>query len=160
MIRYQLQCGGGHAFEAWFRSSADYDDQSEKGALRCPVCDGPDVKKAIMAPAIARRGERRADHQAGSAGTRLSAEKQAIAEKLSEAAKRARDYVEKNFDYVGTRFPEEARRIHYGETKEQRIYGEATRAEAKELIEEGIAVAPLPDPKAVGHSPAAKKKLN
>ena len=148
MIKYQLQCGDAHSFEAWFRSSADYDEQAEAGALRCPVCDSRAVKKAIMAPSIATGARRGAPSP------------ESIGDQVAQAARRARDYVEKNFDYVGARFPEEARRIHYGETKKRAIYGEATGAEARELVDEGVAVAPLPDPKKTGLSTDEKKKLN
>lgn len=136
MIKYQLQCADGHGFEAWFRSSIDYDDQADAGDLCCPICDCQDVRKAIMAPAITRSGSRKT----------LSAD--AMGEQILSAARRARAYVEKNFDYVGDRFPEEARRIHYGETSDRPIYGEATRNEARDLVDEGVQIAPLPDPAA------------
>lgn len=130
MIKYRLLCGGGHEFEGWFRDSADYDRQAGDRLVECPVCGDNAVRKAVMAPAVSRRpsSPRRPDAQRD----------------LVEAAKRARAYVEKNFDYVGGRFPEEARRIHYGETEPRRIYGEASGAEVKELAEEGVCVAPLP----------------
>ncbi|MBY0423424.1 MAG: DUF1178 family protein [Parvularculaceae bacterium] len=132
MIKYSLQCQSGCAFEGWFQSMADYDRQAESGRLECPVCGGGSVSKAIMAPAVA-TSEKRSD----------VADMRSV---MLEAAKRARDYVEKNFDYVGGRFPEEARAIHYGEKEERRIYGEATGAEVKSLIEEGVGVAPVPGP--------------
>jgi hypothetical protein len=135
MIKYQLRCKKDHEFEGWFRSSADYDAQAEDGLLECPVCGSNHIKKAIMSPAIARPGD------AGPA--RLAQVRQTMA----EAASRARDYVEKNFDYVGEKFPEEARKIHYGEAKARGIYGEATGKEVKELVDEGVEVAPLPGPK-------------
>jgi len=145
MIRYQLQCGRGCEFEGWFRDSADYDAQAEAGLLECPACGSSDVGKAIMAPAVATSRKREA------AEARLSE----IRKDIGEAAKRARAYVEKNFDYVGDRFPEEARRIHYGEAPERKVYGEATGAEVKELAEEGVPVAPVPGP-----AKPAKKDVN
>ena len=135
MIKYQLRCKKDHEFEGWFRSSADYDAQAEDGLLECPVCGSSEIEKAIMSPAIARGGE--------NAAARVAQ----VHKSMAEAAKRARDYVEKNFDYVGEKFPEEARKIHYGETKPRGIYGEATGKEVKDLVEEGVEVAPLPEVK-------------
>lgn len=131
MIKYQLRCDAEHEFEGWFRSSADYDAQAERSLLECPACGSSVVTKAIMAPAIVQGAARRA----GADRARR---------RMSEAVRRARDYVEKNFDYVGEKFPDEARKIYYGETEERRIYGEATAKEVRELIEEGVPVAPLP----------------
>jgi hypothetical protein len=139
MIKYQLRCDADHEFEGWFRNSSDYDAQAAEGMLSCPSCGSARVGKAIMAPAIA-SGESKA--------VRLAEMRRSIA----AAADRARDYVEKNFDYVGERFPEEARKIHYGETRQRSIYGEASGAEVKALIEEGVEVAPLP-----GAAPAPKE---
>lgn len=133
MIKYQLRCTKDHEFEGWFRSGVDYDLQADEGLLQCPVCGSNDIEKAIMAPAIARK--------AGAA--RLTGARKSMA----EAANRARDYVEKNFDYVGDKFPDEARKIHYGEAKARGIYGEATGKEVKELVDEGVDVAPLPGAK-------------
>ena len=129
MIKYQLLCAREHEFEGWFRDSADFDDQVDRGLLECPSCGSDEVRKAVMAPAIARRKRGSSD---------------AIKRDIMQAMNRARDYVEKNFDYVGEKFPEEARKIHYGETEERGIYGEATRKDVKELVEEGVKVAPLP----------------
>lgn len=149
MIKYKLSCASGCAFEGWFRSSEDFEVQAREGRLECPYCASTEVARAIMAPAIMRGGAAPApDRDARFAQMR---------EAMTEAARRARDYVEKNFDYVGERFPEEARRIHYGETKRRDIYGEATGAEAKELAEEGVAIAPLPPAAA---AVADKKKIN
>lgn len=158
MIKYQLRCDADHEFEGWFRNSSDYDAQAADGLLSCPACGSAKVGKAIMAPAIS-SSETRAQ--------RLADMRRSIA----AAAARARDYVEKNFDYVGERFPEEARKIHYGETSPRSIYGEASGSEVKALIEEGVEVAPLPgvakkDAKTTASSPAApgsaaaKKTLN
>lgn len=133
MIKYQLRCSHEHSFEGWFRSSDDFDAQKAEGALSCPVCGDAAIEKAIMAPAISTgRATKREE--------RLSE----IRSAMTEAAGKARAYVEKNFDYVGQKFPEEARRIHYGETEARGIYGEATPKEAKELSDEGVSVAPLP----------------
>jgi hypothetical protein len=130
MIRYQLQCPEDHGFEGWFRSSADYDGQAAKGLLECPVCGSDQVSKAIMAPAVT-TAEAKEDRAA-----RML--------KMRQFFTQVRKHVETNADYVGDKFPDEARAIHYGDAEERQIYGEATLADAKELLEEGIAVMPLP----------------
>jgi hypothetical protein len=145
MIKYQLKCGAGCSFEGWFRSSGDFDAQAADGGLECPSCGSVEIERAIMAPAVVTGGApRREERLAG------------MREAMADAARRARDYVEKNFDYVGERFPEEARRIHYGEVKERNIFGEASGKEVKELVDEGVSIAPLPPAPAE----AEKKKLN
>jgi len=147
MIKYQLKCAGGCSFEGWFRSSEDFDAQAADGALECPFCASTRIERAIMAPAVVTGG-----------GKRREERHSVMRQSMAEAARRAREYVEKNFDYVGDRFSEEARKIHYGETEERSIYGEATGKEVKELVDEGVSVSPLPAPPAVAE--AAKKKLN
>jgi hypothetical protein len=129
MIKYLLRCAHDHEFEGWFGSMADYDSQAADGLLECPFCGTAEVGKAIMAPRISSGAE---------------ATSPAMREAFGRAMRRARDYVEKHYDYVGERFPEEARRIHYGESDARRIYGEATGAEVRELISEGVAVSPVP----------------
>ena len=134
MILYNLVCSNSHAFEGWFRDSAAYDEQAEGGILSCPSCGSHKVGKAVMAPAVS--------------GTRKSTSA-AEAKTLRQFATGLRKYVEQNADYVGPAFAEEARKIHYGEAEERHIYGEATLEEAKDLLEEGVDVAPLPpDPDA------------
>lgn len=131
MIVYSLQCAKGHAFEGWFRDSAAYDAQAADGTLVCPVCDTRKVAKAPMAPSLpAAVGERKNAPEA--------------LRKMRQFVTGLRKYVEDNAEYVGPRFPEEARKIHYGESEERHIYGEASLEEARELIEEGVDVAPLP----------------
>lgn len=141
MIKYKLTCSQEHAFEGWFRSSADYDEQSDARAVECPICGSSETRKAIMAPAIARRSR---SGNPGPTGDAREARLRELKEHFAEAAQRARDYVEKNFDYVGDQFPEEARRIHYGESDDRRIYGEASVKDAQDLAEEGVEIAPLP----------------
>lgn len=140
MIKYQLVCSEGHEFEAWFRSSDDYDVQAERGVLECPHCGDGNIKKAIMAPAVktGRARDRARDKE-------IAHRLRTVQAQVAEAAGRARDYVEKNFTYVGDKFPEEARRIHYGETEQASIYGKATAKEAQDLVEEGVGIAPLPE---------------
>ena len=130
MIVYSLKCENSHEFEAWFQSGAAYDDQAATGKLVCPMCNSHKIEKAIMAPAVS-----------GTKKTTLAADE---LKKMRQFMTGMRKYVKENADYVGTKFPEEARKIHYGETEERHIYGEATLEEAKELIEEGVEVAPLP----------------
>jgi hypothetical protein len=143
MIKYALVCEHEHAFEGWFGASADYDDQHARGLLQCPICGSLAVRKQIMAPAVAGTKAQRAE---ASAETRR--------EVAMHAAARIRREVEANFDYVGDAFAKEARDIHEGKSEERGIYGEATGAEVKSLIEDGVPVAPLP-PK-----PKAKDELN
>lgn len=145
MIKYQLRCKKDHEFEGWFRSGADYDVQAEDGLLECPVCGSNAIEKAIMAPAVARK-------DTGKDSRRLADSRKSMV----EAASRARDYVEKNFDYVGEKFPDEARKIHYGEAEARGIYGEATGKEVKELVDEGVEVAPMPGAKPKKKEPAAR----
>lgn len=149
MIRFALQCSRDHAFEGWFRDGATFDLQAAESVITCPVCGDSVVRKAMMAPAVVR-----------SAAARMVAEpvpvpapppKPTLSPDQVKAAmmvgmlRKMREHVEKNFENVGTRFPEEARRIHYGEAEEREIYGQATPAEAQELHDEGVPVRPLPD---------------
>jgi len=131
MIKYSLQCAKDHDFEGWFASSDAYDAQAAKGAISCPACGDSSVRKAIMAPSV--KSPKKAKTQ-----------ESPDAAKMQQFMAGYRKFVEENADYVGPRFPEEARKIHYGETEERHIYGEATLKEAKELIEEGVQVAPVP----------------
>jgi hypothetical protein len=128
MILFDLRCKDGHAFEAWFRDSAAYEDQAAAGDLACPVCGSAEVSKALMAPAVNSR-------------PKIDAAQAAEAMRLW---RRVQNHIEKNFDHVGPRFAEEARKIHHGEAEKRSIYGEATKAEAKELRDEGIDVNQIP----------------
>ena len=133
MIRYALQCDDGHGFEAWFGTSADYDDQAVRGLVECPVCGSHAVSKQIMAPAVA--------------GTRKAAPAPDLAKvqtMMMQAAREVRSHVEQNFDYVGDAFAREARDIHEGRSEKREIYGEATPAEVRKLKEDGVPCAPLP----------------
>lgn len=149
MIRYALSCKAGHAFEGWFRGLEDFDRQKAGGLLSCPFCGGPEVDKALMAPAVstARRKEARAETMAASAPAPVPAiaaprgpEQAALVEKL----RALRAELTANAENVGAAFPEEARKIHYGEAEARGIYGAASREDIGELLEEGIAVMPLP----------------
>jgi hypothetical protein len=139
VITYNLACAKGHEFEGWFKDSAAFDTQEAGGALACPLCGDVEIKKAIMAPAVkssVTRAKGRSEAAAPPSAADLG--------KLRQFMAGYRKFVEENADYVGPDFPEEARKIHYGEADERHIYGETTLAEARDLIEEGIAIAPLP----------------
>ena len=131
MIVYNLRCENSHEFEGWFKDSAAFDHQEVEGKLICPVCETRKVTKALMAPAVA--GSKKRD---------LSSPGEL--KRMRQFMTGLRKYVQEHADYVGPKFPEEARKIHYGESEERHIYGEATVKEAHELIEEGVDVAPLP----------------
>lgn len=142
MIKYALSCDHDHAFEGWFGSSSDYDDQAARGLLECPLCASKAVRKQIMAPAVA-------GTKAQKAAPEPSAQ---MREMMMTAMGEVRRRVEENFDYVGDRFAKEARDIHDGKSEDRGIYGEASPKEVKALIEDGVQVAPLP--------PAAPKKTD
>ena len=150
MIRYTLVCERQHNFESWFANSAAYDKQAKRGLVACPICGSSKVEKAIMAPRLARSGKRidvppappavpaPADTPAPVA--MMSPQEQEFRTKLKEL----REHLTKNADDVGQKFPEEARKMHYGEIELRSIYGEASPQEAKDLHEEGIEFHPLP----------------
>ncbi len=152
MIRFTLRCQKGHEFEAWFRNGDTYDRQAKRGEVRCPDCGSPKVTKAIMAPAIG-KGARRAAAEVPAAETPAPAAAAPeagevhVAGKLREALREMRSFIEKNAEYVGPRFAEEARKMHKGEADERSIYGEASDAEAEALKEEGIEFGRIPWPK-------------
>jgi hypothetical protein len=135
MIRYALVCDRAHEFEGWFAASADFEAQSERGLIECPVCASRIVRKQIMSPSVA--GAKKRGELAG----RAPGAKQAM---MMEAMARVRAHVEDTFDYVGDTFAREARAIHEGKSEDRGIYGEATPAEVKGLVEDGVPVAALP----------------
>jgi hypothetical protein len=143
MIHYALQCGEGHEFEGWFRNSADSEKQLKRGVVACPACGSTKVEKQIMAPAVSSPKKKEAAVPAEPATLRVAAADPRRAE-LVAALRELRNSVTSNADYVGKRFPEEARKIHYKEAEPRGIYGEASSEEAKELAEEGIEFHPLP----------------
>ena len=151
MIRYALICQQGHQFESWFQDSAAYDKQAKRGLVSCPHCGSAKVEKAIMAPRLSATAKKlgktietpeatSAPAPASAPVAMISPQEQEIRAKLKEL----RDHLVKNADNVGAKFPEEARKMHYGETEHRSIYGVATPEEAKELSEEGIEFHPLP----------------
>ena len=129
MIVFDLHCGGGHVFEAWFGSQEDYDGQRSRGLVSCPMCDDPNVSKAPMAPRIA-------------TGAKEAGDRRAAMKTLMEMQAR----MLAGSEDVGSRFAEEARAIHAGDAEERLIHGRATPEEARRLVEEGVPVAPLPLP--------------
>jgi hypothetical protein len=142
MIRYALVCDQDHAFEAWFGSSGDFDDQQARGLVECPVCASRNVAKQIMAPAV--RGTKAQAPSAADAGS-------GQAMMMMETMARIRRHVEDTFDYMGDRFADEARAIHEGKAEERGIYGEASPVQIRELVEDGVRIAPLPPkPKSEG----------
>nr|WP_209003328.1 DUF1178 family protein [Stappia taiwanensis] len=172
-----MVCDAGHGFEGWFRNSADFETQSERGLLRCPVCGSDEVGKGLMAPAVSTARRREALSEAGKLPAAPQAEapaqqavvpagdnaapaaapapsvpvvrpeEGAMAEMRAEVLSRLRELkqaVMTSAEDVGTAFPEEARKIHYGETEKRGIYGSASPDDVESLIDEGIAVLPLP----------------
>jgi hypothetical protein len=151
MIRYSLRCERGHAFESWFQSSSAYEAQEKRKLVNCPVCGSPKVERAIMAPRIVSKKGRESAVPAPAAAAAtdvttptstplLMAQERELRAKLREL----RDHIVKNADNVGERFPNEARKMHYGDIEHRPIYGEASPDEARSLIEEGVEVSPLP----------------
>lgn len=135
MIRYALTCDNGHSFEGWFAKSDDFDRQKTLGLLSCPACGSLEVGKLLMAPAVATARQKEAVH----ALAVDQVQKEAIS-KLKEAIAS----IKANSEDVGERFPEEARKIHYGEADARGIIGQASPSEVKALIDEGIEIAPIP----------------
>ncbi len=152
MIRYSLRCDRGHEFESWFQSSAAYEQQEKRKLVNCPACGSAKVERAIMAPQIVSKKGRETpapapapavastDVTAPASTPLLMAQERELRAKLKEL----RDHIVKNADNVGERFPNEARKMHYGDIEHRPIYGEASPDEARALIEEGVEVSPLP----------------
>jgi hypothetical protein len=150
MIRYTLVCEQRHEFESWFANSAAYDKQAKRSLVTCPICGSAKVEKAIMAPRLSNADAATPELPAPPAAAPPVPAKTPVAvmsppeRELRQKLKELRDHITKNSNYVGPRFPEEARKIHYGETEHRSIYGEASPEEAKQLHEEGIEFHPIP----------------
>lgn len=145
MIRYALVCNAGHEFESWFRSGSDYDRQRAERMVSCPACGSASIEKQVMRPSIARRDREPARRGTPAAQpetplTVASPQERELRNKLREL----REHVTRNADYVGDKFPELARRMHYEETERRSIYGEAKPDEVRTLLEDGVEVHPLP----------------
>jgi len=165
MIRYTLVCNERHEFESWFSNSAAYDKQARRGLVTCPLCGSSKVEKALMTPRLG-KADTPSNHEAAPAPPRppqagegregeaapaatakmptpvamISPQEQEFRQKLREL----RDHLVKNAENVGPRFPEEARKMHYGEAEHRSIYGVASPKDAKALHDEGIEFSPLP----------------
>lgn len=137
MIRYDLVCDGGHAFDGWFRDSQGFEEQAAAKTVQCPHCGSSNVEKALMAPRVPARSNRAPDPSPGS-----MTDPRAVM--MRTAMRKLREHVEATADYVGAQFADEARRIHHKEAEERGIYGEASPDEARALRDEGIDVMPLP----------------
>jgi hypothetical protein len=158
MIHYHLRCKKGHAFESWFQSSSAYEQQERRKLVNCPVCGSTDVERAIMAPQIvSKKGRDSAPSSSSSepAGVPAPAAEASLPapstpllmaqeRELRAKLKELRDHIVKNADNVGERFPNEARKMHYGDIEHRPIYGEASPDEARALIDEGVEVMPVP----------------
>ncbi|KUO49681.1 MAG: hypothetical protein APF78_12515 [Sphingomonadales bacterium BRH_c3] len=145
MIVFDLQCDAGHRFEGWFGSSADYAQQRERGLVSCPQCGSQQVAKAPMAPAVPAKGNTRSEAvlDAKQLSNRpMTPEVEKALAKLAQAQAKAL----KESTWVGDKFAEVSRKMHYGEADEKAIHGQASIEEAKGLVEEGIQIAPLPFP--------------
>jgi len=154
MIRYSLICERKHDFEIWFKNSADFDKQSKRGLVTCPACGSAKVEKALMAPSLgrgSRKGKSAGLPEVAMPEAPATAESKAPVAMMSPQErefrtklKELRDHLTKNAENVGGKFPEEARKMHYGEIEHRSIYGEASPQDAKELLDEGVEFHPLP----------------
>ena len=154
MIHYALVCNKGHDFESWFQDSAAFDKQAKRGLVACPRCGSVKVEKAIMAPRLASSKKMKAPVEAPAAAAPAPAatDSAPVAAMIASPAetefraklKELREHLTKNADNVGTKFSEEARKMHYGEIEHRSIYGEASPDDAKQLHDEGIEFHPLP----------------
>lgn len=134
MIKYTLLCDENHDFEGWFANAAGYERQAEAGQIRCPCCGTVKVRKAMMTPNIA-------TSRKSSSSSETEAK---VPEEVLDALRTLRREVVEKADYVGPRFAEEARKIHFGETEARGIYGEATPDEARGLADDGVEFMPIP----------------
>ena len=140
MIRYDLICEQGHEFDGWFSNSDAYDGQVKRRLVECSHCGSTKIDKQIMAPGIPAKSNRKSDV----AKPMMTGPIDPRAQMMMQMMREMRAHVEKRSENVGDNFAEEARKIHYNESKKRGIYGQATPVEAQELIEEGIEVHPLP----------------
>lgn len=148
MIHYQLRCEQAHEFDGWFADSAGFELQAARGLVECPICGSVKVERALMAPAVPKKGRpprktrKPATPETPPVPVAIGGEK--VPDQVRAMLQRLRDEVERNCDYVGNSFAEEARKIHHGESEARGIYGESTPAEAEALAEEGIEVTNIP----------------
>ena len=135
MIKFDLICENKHVFEASFDDSSSFEKQKKKKQIECPFCNSSNVSKSVMAPNISNKS---------SSSIKINREKNKLFSNYNKQLNKIKSEIEKNFTYVGNKFPEEARKIHYGEVKDKPIYGEATEKESQELEDEGISLVKLP----------------
>lgn len=138
MIKYSLICDKEHVFEGWFGSGEDYENQRKRGFVECPSCGSNRISKALMAPNVSGTKKKDVVPMAAMQQAQVPAE-------MMERLRKFKKHVESNAENVGDRFPEEARKIHYGEAEVRDIYGKASLQEAASLAEEGVDVMPIPD---------------
>ncbi len=152
MIRYNLNCAKGHGFESWFSNSDAFDMQAKRGLVECPTCGSTKVEKALMAPTLGRGAKKKSSSRQVPAEP-IAAETTApapvamvspVEQEFRAKLKELKEHLTKNSDYVGPKFSEEARKMHYGETEHRSIYGVASPEDARELAEEGIEFLPVP----------------
>jgi hypothetical protein len=150
MIHYQLRCDAGHGFDGWFRDSTGFDLQAANGLLECPHCGATQVERALMTPHVPRKGRTSVAPVAAEEPPTMPEPEVSTAiaapmpDKVRAALQRVRAEVERNCDYVGSQFAEEARKIHNGESERRGIYGETTADQAEALAEDGIEIARIP----------------
>ena len=135
MIKFDLVCENEHIFEASFDDSSSFEKQKKKKLIECPFCNSSNISKSVMAPNISNKS---------SSSIKIKREKNKLFSNYNKQINKIKSEIEKNFKYVGKKFPEEARKIHYGEAKDKPIYGEATEKESQELVDEGISLVRLP----------------
>jgi hypothetical protein len=136
MIRYNLICGNEHDFDSWFKDSKSYNIQEKSNSILCPICNSNNISKALMSPGIPKKtNSLKKDKLLDDNNSRV----------MRDTLRKLRKEIKKNADYVGTDFPNEARKIFYKESKDRSIYGEATQDDVRGLIEEGIDIIPLPE---------------
>ncbi len=135
MIKFDLKCINNHIFEASFDDTSSFESQRKRKLIDCPYCSSNKVSKSIMAPNISSKSN---------SLKRIKRDQEKVFANYNKQIKKLKSEIENNFTYVGKKFPEEARKIHYGEQEDKAIYGEATEKESKDLIEEGISLIKLP----------------
>jgi hypothetical protein len=144
MILYQLRCGKDHEFEAWFKDGQTCERQLARKTVECPSCGSRKVAKALMAPRIGSAEKKQPASPPAKPASDAQHPMSVMATAMRQHLQEVRTKVEENCDYVGDKFSEEARKIHYGETEARGIYGEATDQQHRELVEEGVEVARVP----------------
>ena len=150
MIKYSLICDKEHAFEGWFSTSQDFDEQKKRNLVNCPMCNSSNVTKTLMAPSIStskRKLQPPEPIKTEPTGSESSVANSPVPENFQELAVKIRELrsnILENSKNVGSKFPDEARKIHYGEVEKHSIYGQASAEDVKELVDEGVNILPIP----------------